>query len=473
MSINRKATGGGKKFFLYNKSMNVKSLNAEEQYNKMVNTPVSKLIIGLAVPTVISMLVTSVYSMADTFFVSHINTQASAAVGIVFPIMSIIQACGFTLGMGGGSLVSVRLGQKRDEDAYKIASTAFFTAIGIGALITLFGNLFSNQFLSLVGASEAVLPYAKDYARYIFWGAPIMCASFVLNNVLRSEGKAFFSMIALASGGLLNIALDPLFIYGLGMGISGAAVATLISQVWGFVGLLSWYLRGKSVCKLSLKYYSFTFKVLGKTVWTGIPSLARQGLASVATILLNTAAGAYGDEAVAAVSIVGKILWFLGSIMVGLGQGFTPVSGYNYGAKRNDRVKKAYFFTVISGTVILGLLSTIIFIFANQLMRGFINDDEAVRIGVDTLRWQVAFVALHPITIGSNMLMQSTRKIRVATFLSMTRQGVYFIPAILILPRLLGLTGVEISQAVADICSAITAIPFVIALFKKMDESQN
>ena len=159
--------------------------------------------------------------------------------------------------------------------------------------------------------------------------------------------------------------------------------------------------------------------------------------------------------------------------MVGLGQGFTPVSGYNYGAKRNDRVKKAYFFTVISGTVILGLLSTIIFIFANQLMRGFINDDEAVRIGVDTLRWQVAFVALHPITIGSNMLMQSTRKIRVATFLSMTRQGVYFIPAILILPRLLGLTGVEISQAVADICSAITAIPFVIALFKKMDESQN
>nr|MCR5187554.1 polysaccharide biosynthesis C-terminal domain-containing protein [Treponema sp.] len=223
--------------------MNYNSSGADSQFDKMVNEPVSKLIAKLAVPTVISMLVTSIYNMADTFFVSQINTQASAAVGIVFPIMSIIQACGFTLGMGAGSLISIKLGQKKNEEASVISSTAFFTALAIGLLITIFGSLFSSGFLYLVGASDTVLPYAKAYARYIFLGAPFMCASFVLNNCLRSEGKSFFSMIALTSGGLINIALDPIFIFGLKMGISGAAIATLISQTISFSILLSWYLR--------------------------------------------------------------------------------------------------------------------------------------------------------------------------------------------------------------------------------------
>lgn len=446
------------------------SLTAEEQYNKMVNTPVSRLIATLAIPTVISMLVTAIYNMADTFFVSHINTQASAAVGIVFPIMSIIQTCGFTFGMGSGSLVSIRLGQKRNEEASVFASSAFFTALGLGFLITIFGNLFSNQFLSLVGASDAVLPYAKDYARYIFWGAPFMCASFVLNNVLRSEGKAFFSMIALTSGGLINIALDPLFIYGLGMGISGAAVATLVSQLISFSILLSWFLRGKAVCKMSIKLFSAKLSVLGKVFSTGIPSLARQGLASIASIMLNTTAGAYGDEAVAAMSIATKILIFIGSMMIGIGQGFSPVSGYNYGAKRYDRVKKAYKFTVFAGMSVMTFFGAIIFIFARQILTGFIDDEVAVQIGMTALRWQVAFIPLHPLIIGTNMLMQSTRNIKQATFLSMNRQGVYFIPAILILPRLFGLTGVETAQAVADILSTITAIPYLFWFFKKLNK---
>lgn len=445
------------------------SLTAEEQYNKMINTPVSKLIATLAIPTVISMLVTSIYNMADTFFVSHINTQASAAVGIVFPIMSIIQACGFTLGMGSGSLVSIRLGQKRNEEASVYASSAFFSALGIGLLITIFGNIFSNQFLSLVGASDAVLPYAKDYARYIFWGAPFMCASFVLNNVLRSEGKAFFSMIALTSGGIINIALDPLFIYGFGMGISGAAIATLVSQFISFSILLSWFLRKKAVCRMSIKLFSARISILGKVVTTGLPSLARQGLASVATILLNTTAGTYGDEAVAAMSIATKILMFIGSMMIGIGQGFSPVSGYNYGAKRYDRVKKAYKFTIFAGMSVMSFFAIIIFIFARQILAGFIKDEAAVNIGMVALRWQVAFIPLHPLIIGTNMLMQSTRNIKQATFLSMNRQGVYFIPAILILPRLFGLTGVECAQAVADILSTFTAIPYLFWFFRKLN----
>lgn len=449
--------------------MNYKTSVADSQFDKMINEPVSKLIAKLAVPTVISMLVTSIYNMADTFFVSQINTQASAAVGIVFPIMSIIQACGFTLGMGAGSLVSVRLGQKRNDEANQIASTAFFTAIAIGALITLFGNIFSNQFLALVGASETILPYAHDYARYIFWGAPVMCASFVLNNVLRSEGKAFFSMIALTSGGLINITLDPFFIYGLGMGLRGAAVATIVSQTIAFVILLSWFLRGKAVCRMSIKFFRFTVDVLGKIVTTGLPSLARQSLASIATILLNTTAGAYGDSAVAAMSITTKIVMFVASIMIGIGQGFSPVSGYNYGAKRYDRVKKAYRFLVGSGMAIMTCFALVIFIFAPQIMHGFIKDEAAVAVGVVALRWQIAFIPFHPLIVGTNMLMQSTRHIKAATFLSMNRQGVYFIPAILILPRLFGLRGVETSQAAADILSAITAIPYLIHMFRKLD----
>ncbi len=354
--------------------------NADSQFNKMINTPVGKLIISLAVPTVISMLVTSIYNMADTFFVSRINTQSSAAVGIVFPIMTIIQACGFTLGMGSGSLVSRRLGEKKNDEASEIASSAFFTALGVGLIITILGNLFSNPFLKLVGASDSVLPYAKAYAKYIFWGAPFMCASFVLNNDLRSEGKAFFSMIALTTGGILNLFLDPLFIFeelnifgltinGLGMGISGAAIATLISQLTSFSILFSFYLRRKAICHISIKNYSKDIKVLGKIVSTGLPSLARQGLASIATIILNKTAAGYGDSTVAAMAITTKIVMFVASMMIGIGQGFTPVSGYNYGAKRYDRVRKAYLFLVLSGFTVMSFFAIITVSFAPQIIK--------------------------------------------------------------------------------------------------------
>ena len=447
-------------------------ISAEEQYNKMVNTPVSKLIAKLAVPTVISMLVTSIYNMADTFFVSQINTQASAAVGVVFPIMAIIQAFGFTLGMGSGSLVSIRLGQKRNSDANVIASTAFFSSIFFGGIVTLFGNLFTPQILRFIGASETVLPYAQDYATYIFWGAPFICASFVMNNDLRSEGKAYLSMIALTSGGILNIILDPIFIYGFKLGISGAAIATLVSQFISFSILLSFYLRKKTVVRINIKNVSVKDGTLWKIICTGIPSLARQGLASIASILLNTSASVYGDAAIAAMSIATKILMFVASIMIGIGQGFSPVSGYNYGAKRFDRVKKAYFFMVASGSSIMSFFAIIIFIFARQILHSFIDDQAAIDIGVVALRWQISFIPLHPLIVGTNMLMQSTRHIKSATFLSMNRQGVFFIPAILILPRILGLTGVEISQFVADVCSAITAIPFAIVFFKKLNKME-
>jgi len=391
--------------------------------------------------------------------------------------------------MGSGSLLSIKLGQKKNDEASQISSTAFYTALGIGLVIAVFGNSFASFVLKLVGASESVLPYAKGYARYIFFGAPFMCASFVLNNDLRSEGKAFFSMIALTSGGLLNVLLDPFFIFedqilfgfvhirGFGLGIGGAAIATLISQLMSFCILLSWYVRRKVICSMNPKYY--TFRVLGKIIATGIPSLARQGMASIASILLNTAAGTYGgDAAIAAMSIVTKICMFIASIMIGIGQGFSPVSGYNYGAKRYDRVKKAFAFMIVSGSALMSLLTLVCVIWAPQIMEAFIKDDaesvrQVVAVGTVALRWQAAFMPLHPLIIGTNMLMQSTRHVKSATYLSMNRQGIYFIPAILILPLCFGLFGVEICQFVADLLSAVTAIPFLIWFFRGLNKLQD
>ena len=348
--------------------------NADAQYDKMVNTPVWKLITKLAIPTIISMLVTSLYNMADTFFVSQLGTEASAAVGIVFPIMSIIQACGFTLGMGSGSLVSIRLGQKRNEEASVICSTAFFAAFGVGILITCFGNLFSQALLSFAGADQSVLPFAKDYARYIFWGAPFMCASFVLNNDLRAEGKAFLSMIALTTGGILNMILDPIFIFTLGLGIRGAALCTLLTQFTSFWLLFQFYLRRKSICHISIKNVSKDIRVLGKVAATGLPSMARQGLASIASIMLNKTAAGFGVSAVAAMAIVLKIIMFIASMMIGIGQGFSPVSGYNYGAKRYDRVRKAYVFLVVSGACVMSVFAVLAVVFAPQLCDGVKNE---------------------------------------------------------------------------------------------------
>lgn len=459
--------------------------NADEQYNKMVNTPVWKLVTKLAIPTVISMLITAIYNTADTFFVSQLGTQASAAVGIVFPIQMIIQAVGFTLGMGSGSLLSIRLGQKKNEEASILSSTAFFTAIVVCLIVSVICTTFAGNILHLVGASDAVLPFAKNYARFIFFGAPFMCASLVMNNDLRSEGKAFFSMIALTTGGIVNLIVDPFFIFGemnlfggfiklhgLGLGITGAALATMLSQAVSFCFLLSFYLRKKTICQLSIKYFSKDIKVLGKIIMTGIPSMARQGLASIAAITLNTTIAAYGDSAVAAMTISTKIIMFMASIMIGIGQGFSPVSGYNYGAKHYDRVKKAYAFMVVSGMVIMAVLGSLCFYFAPDLLRAFRDDPDVIAVGTVALRWQVAFLPLHPIVVGTNMLMQSTRHVKQALFLSMNRQGIYFIPALLILSACFGLFGIEISQAVADVLSMLTAIPYLIWFLRKLDKIQ-
>ena len=441
----------------------------------MTSDPISRLIPRLALPTVLSMLTTGIYNTADTYFVSQLGTSASAAVGIVFSLMAIIQAIGFTLGMGSGSIISRRLGARDIKAANVCGSSAFVAAVVCGLTLSAVCLSNLNGLVKLLGATPTIVPYATDYAMWILFGAPIICSCFVMNNVLRSEGHAAFSAVALTSGGFLNIALDPLFIYGFGLGTKGAAMATVASQAVSFLIFLQFFIRKKGTVELSIKYVSTKIKTYWEIFSVGVPALFRQGLASVATILLNVNAGVYGDAAISAMTIATKVIMLCGSVMIGIGQGFAPVAGYNYGARLYKRVRQAYTFTLGVAFFVLLALASALFIFAPQIIACFRNDKDVIGVGTFALRAQAFSLPLHALIISVNMMMQACGKKFRAAFLSLNRQGIYFIPLIVLLPRAIGLTGVEVAQASADILSAITAVPYLIFFFRelKRDEEQN
>ena len=442
----------------------------EKQYKRMTETPIPKLVMTLAVPTTISMLVTSLYNIADTYFVSQLGKSVSGAVSVVFSLMAIIQAVGFTLGMGAGSIISRSLGRKDYEEANSYASAAFFTAIAAGLLLTVFGSIFSKQLMGSLGATDTVLPYAQQYGKYILLGAPVMMSSFVLNNVLRAEGKATYSMIGLTTGGILNIILDPIFIFNFNMGISGAAIATLISQVISFCLLLSSFVLNKSVVRIKLNAICDYGATLFETFKTGAPSFCRQGFASISTVLLNTLAGLWGgDAALSAMGIVSKIFSCIFCVGLGIGQGYQPVAGYNFSAGKPERVKSAFGFTYLMGTVIMVSFGAVAFIFAPKILPLFIDDAEVIQIGTRALRFQAISMPVLPLNVVCNMTFQSLGYKIKAVLLSCCRQGLFFIPCVLILPNVLGLTGVELTQATADALTALVSVPFTILFMKEIN----
>lgn len=446
----------------------------EEHFNMMTRTPVRRLVIKLAIPTIISMLVSSIYNMADTFFVSQIGTSAAGAVGIVFSIMAVIQAIGFTIGMGAGNVASRRLGAKEDEEASRYASTGFFLGLVLSLLLAVFGTIFLDDFMRLLGATETILPYARDYAAYILLASPVMCLSFIMNNYFRAEGKAFFGMIGITTGGVLNIILDPIFIFVFGLGTAGAAIATALSQFISFLILLAFFLSGKSNLKLSIKYISFKPVYYRNIIVTGLPTLMRQGLASLSSIALNVMASGYGDAAIAAMSIANRITFFLFSIMLGLGQGFQPVASFNYGAKRYDRVREATKFTSSISTLLMIIVAAICFVFAKPLIMVFRKDDlDVINIGILTLRAQCIALTLTGITTVTNMALQSTGQAGRATLLAMCRQGFFFIPIVLILPNFIGLLGVQIAQSLADVLTFAVSLYFFITYLRELKGKMN
>lgn len=444
----------------------------EERFRMMTQEPVEGLIRSLAFPTIVSMLITSIYNMADTFFVSRISTSASGAVGIAFPLMAVIQAIGFTFGTGSGNYISRLLGRQDQAHAARVAATGFFSAFGLGALLAVPGLIYLDPLVYSLGATSTIAPFAKDYIRFIFMGMPFMTSAFVLNHVLRFQGSAFYAMIGIGVGGVLNIILDPIFIFTLNMGISGASLATIISQFVSFLLLLRNSGASGNI-RIRLKNFTPRWKVYREIFRGGLPSFYRQSLNSLAMVFLNFAAGGFGDAAIAAVSIVARVIQFAIMGVLGFCQGFQPVCGFNYGAGKYDRVIRAFWYTVKTVAVALIILGAIGLIFAPGILTLFRKEDlEVIAIGTLTLRLQCLVLPLSAWIIATNILLQTIGKSARASFVSLSRQGLFFLPAITLLPQRFGLLGVQASQPIADLLSFLCAALMAVSVLKELNMKQ-
>ncbi len=437
-----------------------------DNYTFLTQAPVHRVIVTMAIPTIISMLVTGLYNIADTFFVGKIDTQATAAVGIVFSLMFFVQAMGFFFGHGSGNYISRELGARRHENAVKMASTGFFSSFFFGLVILVLGEIFLTPLSLMLGSTATILPYTEDYMQVILLGAPFLTSSLTLNNQMRLQGNANFAMYGIVTGAILNVVLDPILIFTCGLGVSGAAWATVIGQAVSFVILFLMTRRGENIA-IHFRNFSPSLQRYKEIFYGGSPSMMRQGLACIATMSLNLAAGVYGDSAIAAMSIVGRIAMLSFAVVIGLGQGFQPVCGFCYGAGLYDRLKEAYKFTVTIGTIFLIVLAIIGWMISGTLIGVFRDDPEVIAIGVVALRWQLCVFPVNALILASNMLAQTCRKPWRANILAAARQGLFFIPLIFILPSYFGLLGVEMCQAVSDLLSFVLTVPIVIYTFRE------
>lgn len=439
-----------------------------KKYREMTEAPVGRTICRLAVPCIISMLVTAFYNMADTFFVGLLKSNAATgAVGVVFSMMALIQAIGFFFGHGSGNFISRELGRQNTEAASNMAATGLAFSLVAGLVTCLLGQLFLEPLAYLLGSTDTILPYAKSYLRIILLGAPWIMASFVLNNQLRFQGSAFYGMVGISCGAVLNIALDPLLIFVLDLGIAGAAWATIISQFVSFCVLLTGCARGGNL-RIHISCVQWKLSYFHMIAQGGLPSLARQGLAGIATICLNQAAGPYGDAAIAAMGVVQRVMMFGSSAMIGFGQGFQPLCGFNYGARLYSRVREGFWFCFKISIFFLLVVGGAMAVFAPQLIALFRDDPEVIAIGTAALRYQCLTFWFLSWTVMSQMLLQTIGRTVPATFLAVARQGIFFIPLVLLLTALFGLTGLQITQAVADLFTLVCAVPVQLKVLKEL-----
>lgn len=437
----------------------------EAYYRKMTETPVSKLVTSLGIPTTITMLITNIYNMADTYFVGELGASPQAATGILFTLQAIIQAIAFMLGQGSGAMVSKALADRNTDEASEYASSAFFTGGLMGLLLMAGGLAFLDPFMTLLGSTETILPYAKDYGMWVLVACPFMVCSLVLNNNLRYEGKAVYAMIGLTTGGVLNILGDWLLIKKLGLGVFGAGLSTAVSQIISFGILLYFYFK-MAQSSISLKFISRRGEVYASICKVGFPALIRQGLSSVSSGLLNNLTKPYGDAAIAAMSVVNKFSMFVMCVGLGVGQGFQPVASFNYQAGKYKRVKDSMIFTMVLGAAAILCLAVPGAIFAEDIVRLFQKSPEVVEVGAKALRFACGGLLFMPLSVPVNMLYQSIRKAGLSAFLSLMRSGLMFIPTLIITANLLGLTGIQMSQPLADALTGIVSIPFIIHFLK-------
>ncbi len=435
---------------------------------------IPKILIKLALPGIVAMLVNAVYNIVDTMFVGMLNnTSAIAAVSVAFPMFIMIAAFGQMFGVGAGSYISRLLGEKNKIMADRTTSTTFFTSLVCGIGFVLFGTIFLESLLRLFGATDTIMPFAKEYSRILVYGSVFTVMNMTLNNMIRAEGNAKFSMFAISLGAGLNIILDPIFMFTFNMGIKGAALATVLAQIISFIFLICYFISGKSYIKISTKYFIFSKKIYSEIMRIGIATFARQALSSLALGLINLAAKPYGDAAVASMGITLRVLSLGIFVVFGYNQGFQPIAGYNYGAKQFERLKEAIKVS-LKWTTVFCLIITVLFMsFSESIISAFSNDPQVIAIGAKTLRAVILLFPLFGFQQVYASLFQALGRGVESLILSLSRQGIFLIPAILILPKIFGLNGVIFSQTVADfftiIITAILAIKMHIGLKKEMN----
>ena len=445
--------------------------NADLHYEKMTRTPVAKLILKLGIPTTISMLITSVYNMADTYFVGASGESAQAATGVLFTLQAVIQGIAFMLGHGGGTFVSRNLADKNINEASKFVSTSFFTGGAVGIVILVLGQIFLEPMVLMLGSTRTILPHAKDYGFWILTACPFIICSLIINNALRYEGKAFYAMFGLTAGGLLNIFGDYLLVSKLNMGVYGAGLATCISQIVSFVILLVMYMK-MAQSKISIRYVSKDIRVYYDIVRVGLPSLIRQGLNAVTSGVLNNVTKPFGDAAIAAMSVVNRYSSFLMCVGLGMGQGFQPVASFNYQAKKYSRVKNGMLFTMGFGMVFIGGMSLISMIFSDFIITLFQSHPDVIAVGSTAMRLAALGVMFMPLSVPVNMLYQSIQQPKISSVLSMIRSGAVTIPLLLLGVPVLGLLGVQIAQPTADIVAGIISIFFIVRFIKTIPQDE-
>ena len=441
----------------------------EKKYIRLTTKRVEPLVLRMAAPAVVGMLITAVYNAADSYFVSAVGDSAVGSVGVIFSFMAVVQAVGFMFGHGAGNYMSRELGKKNYAGSGSMAVTGFVLAFVSGAVISALGLIFLEPLALFLGSTKTILPYAKEYLRYILIAAPFQTSALCLNNELRFQGNARHGMMGLGTGAILNMGLDPLLISGVGLGVSGAGIATMSSQILSFFILIFFTFRGGNM-PMRLNRFRLNRAVAAEIFRGGIPSFMRQVIGSVATVLLNYALKPYGDNAIAAMTVVSRVMMILASVVIGIGQGFQPVCGMNYGAGRIDRVLKAFRFAVLFSTGILLVGSAVGYVFAEPLVDLFAAEAQTVAIGTRALRYQCVPAALSGFYMMGSMMLQNLGRSFKATVLAIARQGLVFIPLILLLPRLFGLTGAIVSQPVSDLLSFLIAAPLLFPEIKKLQK---
>lgn len=443
----------------------------DRKYRQMTQAPLRRLILRMAVPAVVANMVSMVYNIVDTFFVGQLGNAASGAVGVVMPLMIVTQALGCYFGQGSGNRLSVELGKRHIERAKRLVAVGFYTAVGVSALVAVIGLLFREPLLRMCGATDTILPYAVEYAVPLLVVSPFVCSLFVLNMQLRFEGLAVESIVGIIVGTVLNIFLEPLMIFTLHLGIFGAGLATAISQTISWIVLLVFHVKRSGV-KIHLRNYKVDMPLLREMNSGGLPSLIRNGMLSVSTGALNVAANPYGDAAIAAMTIVSRIMNFINTIQIGLGQGFQPVCGYNYGAHRFDRVRKGYWFIVQLSMTLLLVSSVLLSIFAHPMVSVFRNDPTVIRYGIQALRLDCLTFTLSGFVVPSNMMQQNIGHTVISSLVGLGRQGIFLLPGLWILPAHFGMLGVMLSQPVADVCTFLLTVPLQVYVMRELHDDK-